>query len=67
MGGHARGREPFMNAIPLLATLLEAVHEEHLDVVLIGHAAAAMQGAPATSSAAAPPPGAAARGPLLSL
>ena len=38
-----------MNAIPLLATLLDAMREEHLDAVLIGNAAAAMQGAPVTT------------------
>ena len=38
-----------MNATPLLATLLAAVHDVHLEVVLIGNAAAAMHGAPVTT------------------
>jgi len=38
-----------VNATPLLARLLAAVHEKHLDVVLIGNAAAAMHGAPVTT------------------
>lgn len=38
-----------MNAIPLLVTLLQAMRDERLDAVLIGNAAAAMQGAPVTT------------------
>ena len=38
-----------MNALPLLATLLQAMRDERLDTVLIGNAAAAMQGAPVTT------------------
>ena len=38
-----------MNATPLLATLLQARMDERLDAVLIGNAAAAMQGAPVTT------------------
>jgi hypothetical protein len=38
-----------MNATPLLSTLLAAVRERHLEVVLIGNAAAAMHGAPVTT------------------
>lgn len=38
-----------MNASPLLATLLAAMRHEKLEAVLIGNAAAAMQGAPVTT------------------
>ncbi|MFM8733700.1 MAG: hypothetical protein ACKOC8_00665 [Pirellulales bacterium] len=38
-----------MNAQPLLSTLLAALQAEHLEVVLIGNAAAAMHGAPVTT------------------
>ncbi|MCE9630020.1 MAG: hypothetical protein K8S94_04775 [Planctomycetia bacterium] len=38
-----------MNATPLLSTLLAALHDAHLEVVLIGNAAAAMHGAPVTT------------------
>jgi len=38
-----------MNATPLLATLLAALHEHRLEAVLIGNAAAAIQGAPVTT------------------
>jgi hypothetical protein len=38
-----------MNASPLLATLLAAMRDEKLEAVLIGNAAAAMQGAPVTT------------------
>lgn len=38
-----------MNATPLLSRLLVAVRDQHLDVVLIGNAAAAMHGAPVTT------------------
>lgn len=38
-----------MNATPLLATLLAAMHEHRLEAVLIGNAAAAIQGAPVTT------------------
>lgn len=38
-----------MNATPLLATLLDAMHEHRLEAVLIGNAAAAILGAPVTT------------------
>lgn len=38
-----------MNASPLLAMLLTAMRDEKLEAVLIGNAAAAMQGAPVTT------------------
>lgn len=38
-----------MHAQPLLSTLLAALQAEHLEVVLIGNAAAAMHGAPVTT------------------
>jgi hypothetical protein len=38
-----------MNATPLLANLLAAMHEHRLEAVLIGNAAAAIQGAPVTT------------------
>ncbi|MEX0670172.1 MAG: hypothetical protein WD060_06935, partial [Pirellulales bacterium] len=42
-------RDPVMNATPLLSTLLAAIHDENLEVILIGNAAAAMHGAPVTT------------------
>ena len=38
-----------MNAVPYLATLMHAIRQERLEVVLIGNAAAAMHGAPVTT------------------
>jgi len=38
-----------MNATPLLARILDALHEHHLEAVLIGNAAAAIHGAPVTT------------------
>jgi hypothetical protein len=38
-----------MNATPLLARLLAALAQEHLEAVLIGNAAAAIHGAPVTT------------------
>lgn len=38
-----------MNATPLLSRILDALHEHHLEAVLIGNAAAAIHGAPVTT------------------
>ena len=38
-----------MNATPLLSRLLAACAAEHLEIVLIGNAAAALHGAPVTT------------------
>ena len=38
-----------MNATPLLGRILGALHEQHLEAVLIGNAAAAIHGAPVTT------------------
>jgi hypothetical protein len=38
-----------MDARPLLARLARALNDEHLDAVLVGNAAAALQGAPVTT------------------
>ena len=38
-----------MYAVPYLATLMHAIRQERLEVVLIGNAAAAMHGAPVTT------------------
>ena len=38
-----------MNATPLLARILDALHEHRLEAVLIGNAAAAIHGAPVTT------------------
>jgi len=38
-----------MNATPLLAQILGALHEHRLEAVLIGNAAAAIHGAPVTT------------------
>lgn len=38
-----------MNAIPLLGRVLDAMHAERLEAVLIGNAAAAIHGAPVTT------------------
>ena len=38
-----------MNAVPYLATLMHAIRQERLEVVLIGNAAAAIHGAPVTT------------------
>jgi hypothetical protein len=38
-----------MNATPLLGRILGALHEQHLEAILIGHAAAAIHGAPVTT------------------
>ena len=40
-----------MNAEPLLTSILQALYEVRMEVVLIGNAAAAIQGAPVTTVA----------------
>lgn len=42
-------RQPYMDARPLLARIARMLKEQDLEAVLIGNAAAALQGAPVTT------------------
>ena len=47
--GHIEWKQPHMDARPLLARIARMLEEQRLEAVLIGNAAAALQGAPVTT------------------